>query len=153
MNPAITRFKTFRLSAFLLLKSSLWLAVSQTSAETPVSVVPYSADLDFGIIANEDGICRMNDRGNLIGLAGQSCLGSGTRGIFEIQGEPGRVVYIEATGASQQGITFNPDVAGSATKVISSAGKTLVVLSGDLVLQNASSGQHSINYLMCVHYE
>ena len=123
-------------------------------AETPLGLTPYSADLDFGIIANENGICRMNDRGSLLGLAGQSCLGSGTRAVFSITGEPGRVIYIEVSGSGDgRGVHFTPAISGSPTKVISPAGNTLLVLSGDLQIDNAESGQHSLDFLVCVHYE
>ncbi len=122
----------------------------QIAAQAPISFLPYSSDIEYGIIANENGICRMNDRGSLIGLSGQSCLGSGTRGIFNIMGEPGRVIYGSNNGA---GITFTPKISGSATKVLGANGSTILVIAGDLALENASSGKHSLDYLVCVHYE
>lgn len=131
---------------------SLFLCM-QVLAQTPISVIPFSSDLEYGIIANENGICRMNDRGSLIGLNGQSCLGSGSRAVFDIRGEPGYVIYIGATGSSQSGITFTPKLSGSATKVISSRGNTIAVLAGDLTLNNPSSGKHALNYIICIYYE
>ena len=137
----------------LFLAAATLMALMPALAQAPLMINAYSSEIDFGIIANENGICRMNERGNLIGLNGQSCLGSGDRAIFSITGEPGQVVYIEVTGSSEQGITFTPDISGSSTKVISSGGSTLLVLSGDLLLNNAASGVHSLDYLLCVHYE
>ena len=123
-------------------------------ANPPLALVPFSQDLDFGVIANEDGVCRMNDRGNLIGLAGQSCLGSGSRAIFNVTGEPGSVINISATGGSNgMGVSFEPAVSGSLTKVIATNGSALLVIGGDLVLQNAKSGQHAIEYIVRVYYE
>ena len=95
----------------------------------------------------------MNDRGNLLGLNGQSCLGNGTRAVFDIQGQAGSVIYVELTGSTSQGVTFIPAISGSSTKVIPASGKTYAVVSGDLLLNNATSGTHSLDYLICVHYE
>ena len=127
---------------------------SDAVADPPLELVPFSQNLDYGVIANEDGICRMNDRGNLIGLAGQSCLGSGTRAIFNITGTPGSVINISATGGNNgMGVSFKPSVSGSLTKVIPGSGSTPLVVAGDLVLQNAKAGQHAIEYIVCVYYE
>ena len=125
-----------------------------SQAEQSLELVPFSQDLDFGVIANEDGVCRMNDRGSLIGLAGQSCLGSGSRAIFNVTGTPGSVINISATGGNNgMGVSFAPSVSGSLTKVIAANGSAPLVIAGDLVLQNAKSGQHAIEYIVCVYYE
>lgn len=129
-------------------------SVINTQAQSvPIEVQPFVSDLDFGIIANENGICRMNDRGSLLGLSGQSCLGRGSRAVFDIQGEPGRVIYLTVAGSQSQGILFEPKLSGSPTKVISPNGNTLVVVAGDLQLQNAQGGKHSLDFILCVHYE
>ncbi len=130
------------------------LLTSAAFGDQSLELVPFSQDLDFGVIANEDGVCRMNDRGSLIGLAGQSCLGSGSRAIFNVTGAPGRVINISATGGNNgMGVSFEPSISGSLTKVIAANGSAPLVIAGDLVLQNAKSGQHAIEYIVCVYYE
>lgn len=141
-----------RLISVLVLTS--FIQILSTQAQAPLSMQAYSSDLDYGVIANENGICRMNDRGSLIGLSGQSCLGSGTRGVFNIMGEPGRVIYITANGSgNNRGVAFTPKISGSANKVIAANGKALLVVAGDLHLNNANGGKHSLDYVICVHYE
>lgn len=137
-----------------VLALTIFIQILPAQAQAPIAMQALSQDLDFGVIASENGICRMNDRGSLIGLSGQSCLGSGTRGIFNIMGEPGRVIYITANGSgNNSGVAFTPKISGSANKVIAANGKALLVVAGDLHLNNANGGKHSLDYVICVHYE
>ena len=147
--------KSNRIAAlFAVLSILLPTQLPKAIAQAPITMQPFSQDLDYGIIANENGICRMNDRGSLIGLSGQNCLGSGTRGIFNIMGEPGRVIFIIANGSgNNNGVGFTPKISGSANKVIAANGSTLLVVAGDLQINNASGGKHSLDYVICVHYE
>lgn len=123
-------------------------------AQDTLSIDPVASNLEYGVIASENGICRMNDRGSLLGLAGQSCLGNGSPAQFSINGDPGLVIFVTAAGSTDnQGVEFAPSIAGSATKVISPSGATSLSIVGDLILNNAGDGAHSLDYLVNVHYE
>ena len=121
--------------------------------QEPISIVAFSGSVEFGMIANENGICRMNDMGSLLGLNGQSCLGSGTRGEFEIHAQPGAVVFIDILGSAANGVSFAPRLTGSATKIISLSGTTQTIVVGDLTLNNANTGNYSLNFVVSVYYE
>ena len=153
--------KSFILKLFLVpnllrcARAFVWFCclMAAMSARSDLTMIPYSSDLDYGIIANENGICRMNDRGSLLGLSGQSCLGSGDRAVFNVQGQPGSVIHITVSGSGANGVTFTPKISGSSTKVIAANGGAIVVVAGDLQLNNAQGGKHALDYIICVHHE
>ncbi|MFK7733559.1 MAG: DUF4402 domain-containing protein [Pseudomonadales bacterium] len=113
-----------------------------------------NADIEFGRISSEDGVCRMNSRGTLMGYSGQTCLGSGRFAEFDLFGEKRRIVNISLAGSgSKPGIRFQPRMEGRQTKTLSHRGIRRLKVAGDLVLENASDGKHSLTYLIMVNYE
>ena len=123
-------------------------------AQDSLQIDAIDSDLEYGVIANETGICRMNDRGSLLGLSGQNCLGSGSPATFTINGDPGLVIFITAVGSTNGlGVEFDPTISGSATRVISFNGSTTLTIVGDLILNNAQGGSHSLQYLVNINYE
>ncbi len=110
--------------------------------------------IEFGRISSENGICRMNNRGTLLGYSGQTCLGTGRYAEFELFGEKKRVVNISLIGSgSNPGIRFKPRLEGRQTKALSQRGKRRLRVAGDLELTNASNGKHALTYLIMVNYE
>ncbi|MEM8499194.1 MAG: DUF4402 domain-containing protein [Pseudomonadota bacterium] len=113
-----------------------------------------NADIEFGRISSENGICRMNSRGTLLGYSGQTCLGAGRYAEFDLLGEQGRIVNISLIGSgSKPGIRFKPRMEGRQVKALSRGGKRRLKVAGDLEIENAAYGKHSLTYSIMVNYE
>lgn len=113
-----------------------------------------NTDIEFGQISSENGLCRMNTRGTLMGYAGQTCLGTGRYAEFELFGEKKRIVNISLIGSGKKpGVQFVPRMNGRQTKALSHRGKRRVKVAGDLELDNALDGKYSLTYLIMVNYE
>jgi len=108
--------------------------------------------IEFGVISGKEGICRMNRRGRLLGLAGQDCVGRGQTARYRIIGERFAVVNIQALGSDQGPVSFRPVVAGSSTRVLRGRNRN-VVIAGDLTISGRASGSYSLNYIININYE
>ncbi len=136
-----------------ILSGLLLLISSSCFAQTIALAINNKTQLDFGTISSENGTCSMNAQGNLTGSNGQSCFGSGTPAKFHVNGSPGYSFFITTIGSSSNGVTIAPAVGGNSSIAISSKGKITVNIVGDLILNNASSGNFGLSYIVSVNYE
>ena len=105
------------------------------------------------MIINENGTCSMGNQGDLTGTGGQTCFGSGTRSKFWVFGDVGYSFFVMVSGSSSNGITFNPVIKGNASRTINANGRRNIRIVGDLVLNNASQGSFTLDYVVSVNYE
>ncbi|MFK8020781.1 MAG: hypothetical protein AB8B86_13495 [Pseudomonadales bacterium] len=113
-----------------------------------------STDINFGRISGENGVCRMNQRGFLLGLQGQTCVGKGHKASFEIHGANHRFVHINAYGSDAgRGVSFTPRISGRGFRSLSRRGQGRFTVIGDLRMQSALDGKHALSYLLTVNYE
>lgn len=130
------------------------LARAETLHHKALRLRASNTDIEFGRISSENGICRMNTRGTLLGHAGQTCLGTGRYAEFDLIGEKRRIVNISLIGSgSKPGIRFEPRMEGRQVKTLSRRGKRRLKVAGDLELDNAVDGKHSLTYSIMVNYE
>ena len=110
-------------------------------------------EIDFGLLANVNGICTMSSGGVLSGPAGMNCNDTETPGEFLLTGTDGAVVEIDVTGGQTvDGVTFNPALDGDALRALS-GGNTTVNVVGNIELNNATSGVKDIPYTFTVNYQ
>ncbi len=133
----------------ILIVFSSQLGLAQT---TPLTI-ELRDQLDYGMISNENGTCSMDNQGNLTGTGGQTCFGTGIRSKFWIWGDPGYSFFVMVSGSSSNGITFNPVIKGPTSRTINNNGRRNVRIVGDLVLNNAGTGNFGLTYLLSVNYE
>jgi hypothetical protein len=108
--------------------------------------------LDFGVISNENGICKMNNVGALTGTNGQICVGTGVLARFQIKGQANYAFFVLVSGSSSNGVTLTPLIKGGSSKTLSSTGLRNIFIYGNLTLNNATLGVPSLSYLMSVNY-
>lgn len=126
----------------------------ETQRHKALRLLASNTDIEFGRISSENGICRMNTRGTLLGYSGQTCLGTGRYAEFDLFGEKRRIVNISLIGSgSTPGIRFEPRMEGRQVKALSHRGKRRLKVAGDLALENAADGKHSLTYSIMVNYE
>jgi len=109
--------------------------------------------LDFGVISNENGICKMNNVGALSGVNGQTCVGTGVLAKFQIKGQANYAFFILVSGSSSNGVTLTPKIKGGSSRTLSASGTRTIYIFGELTLNNATPGTPSLSYLMSVNYE
>ena len=151
-----------KLSALILLATPLRAEVldrlnpEMTDRKHDQALRLYSAstEINFGRISSENGVCRMNQRGFLLGLQGQTCVGKGHHASFEIHGANQRFVHINAFGSDAgRGVSFTPRISGREFRSLSRRGQGRFTVIGDLRMQNALDGKHALSYLLTVNYE
>ena len=137
-----------------LISMALFLAAPLAWAQAPVTIID-KVSLDFGVIANENGTCKMSSAGVLTGVNGQTCTGTGALAEFQINGEKNYVVSILVAGSTRNGVTLSPFVVGGSSKVIAKNGRLTIKIHGDLTLNNvppAGTGSTNVSYLVSVNY-
>ncbi len=148
------RFSGCKIAAVLstLVLKALLFTSSTAQAQEP-QILPLREDIEFGVISSQPGICRMNRRGRLLGLAGQDCVGNGQSARFILRGTPGSVVNIQTYGSQSGNVRFTPRINGRSTKNLGGNGRRRISVFGDLQITGTAAGQYSLNYVMNINYE
>ncbi|WP_101760119.1 hypothetical protein [Oceanicoccus sp. KOV_DT_Chl] len=137
----------------ILLMIALMILSPLLSAQNKAVSISANDELNFGMISNENGTCRMNDQGILSGLNGQTCMGTGTSASFQLSGTKYYSIFILVAGGSSNGVSLTPVIVGASSRVLDNKGKSTLNIVGDLVLNNVSEGSLSLSYSVSVNYE
>lgn len=141
------------LTAACMVLIAIELAVSSKAyAQEPV-ILPFRDEIEFGVISNKTGICRMNRRGRLIGLGGQDCVGNGRSARFRVIGNRNTVINIQAHGSQSDNVRFTPRINGRATKNLGPGGRRNIRVFGDLEITGPAAGRYALGYVLNINYE
>lgn len=141
------------LSAACLVLIAIELIVcSKACAQEPL-ILPFRDEIEFGVISNKTGICRMNRRGRLIGLGGQDCVGNGRNAFFWVAGNRNTVVNIQAHGSQSDNVRFTPRINGRSTKNLGPRGRRNIRVFGDLEITGPAAGRYALGYVLNINYE
>jgi hypothetical protein len=123
---------------------------TQAHAELRLEIVQ---SMDFGIVTNENGTCKMKNSGVLVGQQGQTCFGTGQPAKFKIFGDPNmNVVITTFESVIQSGVKLVPRV-GSPVKTLNSRGRKTFKVPASLVFEQAGSGVMQLDYTVSINYE
>lgn len=141
-----------RYSCCLLIAAALYSLPFYSFAQEPV-VQTLTEDIEFGVISSNIGICRINRRGRLLGLAGQDCVGDGSSARFRVVGIANSVINIQTVGSQNGNVQFTPRINGRATKSLGGNGRQNIFVFGDLQISGPATGSYSLSYILNINYE
>lgn len=144
--------QVIRLVISLMLGVCALFSIKSSLAQEPL-IIPQQDQIDYGVISNKTGICRMNRRGNLMGLAGQDCVGSGQSGRFIVFGFPNTVVNVQVVGSQISNVRFTPRINGRSTRRLGGNARRNIRVFGDLEIFGPAAGRFSLSYLLNINYE
>ena len=136
----------------MLIAAAVYSLPFYSFAQEPV-VQAITEDIEFGVIPSNRGICRMNRRGRLLGLAGQDCVGDGRSAHFRVTGIANSVINVQTSGSQDGNVQFTPRINGSATKNLGGNGRQNVFVFGDLQIAGQATGSYSLGYVLNINYE
>ena len=148
-------------SAFAM--SNVALAANPETGNAKVLIVTAlgvteTAEIDFGTITNEDGVCTMSSAGVVTNDGNQACSSSGnTIGSFDVTGTDDASVAITLTkSAAVGGVDYAPLLSSNdlttGTITLSNTGTATVTVIGSITMTSATDGQRNIPYTFTANY-
>jgi len=142
---------TNRLIHFLIIfigATALQLNLPISAMADPI-VITELQSVDFGMIPNTNGTCKLKFNGNLTG----TCIGQGQIGIHQINGTPRTQVSVSVSEQVevQPGLTYKPKLKKEVLN-LNRRGRAKAKVAGELQLNNTQSGLLNFNYILTINY-